>query len=198
MIGGIKTVDSFVFNPHKWMLTNFDCSAHFVRDPDTLARTLSIQPEYLQTKTAASADAVIDYRDWSIPLGRRFRALKLWFVLRSYGVEGLARMIADHISWATELAELVNSAPDFEIAAARNIALFNFRYQPSDMTDEAAVDALNETLLNAINDNGRIYLTLNRVRGRCVIRFCAGQTTTTRSHVLSAWDVIQKIAHSLD
>ena len=145
-----------------------------------------------------SANAVTYYRDWSIPLGRRFRTLKLWFVLRPYGVDGLARMIADHISWATGLAELVDSAPDFEIAAARNLALFNSRYQPSDMTDEAAVDALNETLLNAINDDGRIYLTQNQVRGRYVIRFCVGQTTTTRSHILGAWDVIQESAHNLN
>lgn len=166
--------------------------------PDTLVRTLSIQPEHLQTKTAGSANPVTDYRDWSISLGRQFQALKLWFVLRAYGVDGLACMIADHISWATELAELVDSAPDFEIVAARNLALFNFRYQPSDMTDEAAVDALNEILLHAINDDGRIYLTQNRVRGRYVIRFCVGQTTTTRSHVLGAWDVIQEIAYNLN
>lgn len=198
MIDGIETVDSFVFNPHKWILTKFDCSAHFVRDPDTLVRRLSIQPEYLQTQTAGSANAATDYRCWSIPLERRFRALKPWFVLRAYGVNGLACMIADHISWATELAELVDSVPDFEIAAARNLALFIFRYQPSDMTDEATVDALNEILLNAINDYGRIYLTQTRMRGRYVIRFCIGHTTTTRSHLLGAWDVFQEIAHNLN
>jgi aromatic-L-amino-acid/L-tryptophan decarboxylase len=197
MIDGIEAVDSFVFNPHKWMLTNFDCSAHFVRNPETLVRTLSIQPEYLKTKTIDNADAVIDYRDWSLPLGRRFRALKLWFVLRSYGVNGLRTMITDHIAWAAELAQLVGAAPDFEIAAARNLALFNFRYRPSGLTDDAAIDALNETLLNAINDDGRIYLTQNRVNGRYVIRFCVGQTTTTRAHVMGAWDVIQEIARSL-
>ena len=99
---------------------------------------------------------MIDYRDWSIPLGRRFRALKLWFVLRSYGVEGLARMIADHISWATELAELVNSAPDFEIAAASNLALFNFRYQPSDMIDEAEILPLASKFKDIFHSSGRL------------------------------------------
>ncbi|MBT5811306.1 MAG: aspartate aminotransferase family protein [Rhodospirillaceae bacterium] len=194
MIDGIEAVDSFVFNPHKWLLTNFDCSAHFIRDPDALVRTLSILPEYLKTQTA---DDVIDYRDWSVPLGRRFRALKLWFVLRSYGVDGLRRMIADHITWAEELAGLVDAAPDFEIASKRNLALFNFRYRPMSLDNESEIDALNETLLNAINDDGRLYLTQNRVNGRYVIRFCVGQTNTTRDHVLGAWDVIQEIARGL-
>lgn len=197
MIDGIEAVDSFVFNPHKWLLTNFDCSAHFIRDPDALIRTLSILPEYLKTKTADDSGAVIDYRDWSVPLGRRFRALKLWFVLRSYGVDGLRRMIADHIAWTAELADLVAAAPDFEIAAARNLALFNFRYRPASLDNAAEIDALNENLLNAINDDGRIYLTQNRVNNRYVIRFCVGQTNTTRDHVLGAWDVIQDIARSL-
>jgi aromatic-L-amino-acid/L-tryptophan decarboxylase len=197
MIDGIEAVDSFVFNPHKWLLTNFDCSAHFIRDPDELVRTLSILPEYLKTQTPEDTDAVIDYRDWSVPLGRRFRALKLWFVLRSYGVDGLRRMIADHISWAAELEGLVDAAPDFEISAPRNLALFNFRYRPKSVESEAALDTLNENLLNAINDDGRIYLTQNRVDGRYVIRFCIGQTNTTRDHVLDAWGVIQDIARAL-
>ena len=194
MIDGIEAVDSFVFNPHKWLLTNFDCSAHFIRNPDALVRTLSILPEYLKTQTA---NDVIDYRDWSVPLGRRFRALKLWFVLRSYGVDGLRRMITDHIIWAEELAGLVDAAPDFEIAANRNLALFNFRYRPMSLDNESEIDALNETLLNAINDDGRLYLTQNRVNDHYVIRFCVGQTNTTRGHVLGAWDVIQEIARGL-
>jgi aromatic-L-amino-acid decarboxylase len=197
MINGIEAADSFVFNPHKWLLTNFDCSAHFIRDSETLNRTLSILPEYLKTKTAPDAEAIIDYRDWSIPLGRRFRALKLWFVLRCYGVENLQRMIADHIEWAKELADLVDAAPNFDITAERSLALFNFRYHPQGMDDDAKLDALNERLLNAINDDGRIYLTQNLVNGRYVIRFCVGQSNTTRDHVLRAWDTIQEIAGGL-
>ena len=101
LIEGAEHVDSFVFNPHKWLLTNFDCSAHFVRDPVALVRTLSVLPAYLQSREAG---AVIDYRDWGVPLGRRFRALKLWFVLRSYGVARLQAMLRDHIAWTAELA----------------------------------------------------------------------------------------------
>ena len=112
MIEGAEHVDSFVFNPHKWLLTNFDCSAHFVRDPDALVRTLSILPPFLQSREIGQ---VIDYRDWSIPLGRRFRALKLWFVLRSYGVERLQAMLRDHIAWTAELAERIRGEPDFEL-----------------------------------------------------------------------------------
>ena len=192
MLEGAEAADSFVFNPHKWLLVNFDCSAHFVRDPAALIRTLAIAPDYLRS---GEAGRTIDYRDWSAPLGRRFRALKLWFVLRSYGLEGLRAIVRRHIALAAWLEGEIAAAPDFELMAPRSLALVNFRYAPPTAGD---LDALNERLLHAINDDGRIYLTRNRVRGAFAIRFSIGQTTTERAHVEQGWAVVREIARSLD
>ncbi len=194
MIQGVEHADSFVFNPHKWLLTNFDCSAHYVRDPASLIRTLSILPPFLQSREGAE---VIDYRDWSVPLGRRFRALKLWFVLRSYGAERLRAMLRDHIAWTAELARWIEAAPDFELVTAPRLALLTFRYRPPDVEGEESLDRLNERLLHALNDDGRLYLTQTRVQGRYVIRFTIGQRTTTREHVARAWQVIVDTAQRL-
>ena len=194
MIDGIEQADSFVFNPHKWLFTNFDCSALFLRDPEELTRTLSISPAYLRSREGGR---VIDYRDWSVPLGRRFRALKLWFVIRSYGVDGLRRKIAEHIAWAQELAERIAAEPDFELLCPARLALLNFRHRPAGLDDEAGLDRLNERLLEALNDTGRLYLTQNRVNGRFAIRFSIGQTSTTRDHVQRAWRTIKETAASL-
>ncbi len=198
MIEGIDAADSIAMNPHKWLLTNFDCTAHWVRDPDALQRTFAINPSYL---TSAETGEVIDYRDWGVPLGRRFRALKLWFVLRYYGAEGLKAMIADHIAWTEELAGAVAAHPDFEITSPRSLALFSFRYRPRSFDaqagEDAALDALNERLLQTLNDSGALYLTQNKVRGRYAIRFSVGARTTTRDHVMRAWEVIQTTAASL-
>ena len=191
MLAGIETVDGFVFNPHKWLLTNFDCSAHFVRDPEALVRTLAILPPYLK---GPEAGRVIDYRDWSVPLGRRFRALKLWFVLRRYGLAGLRAMIRRHVALAGWLEGEIAAAPDFELMAPRSLALLNFRYAPA---GAGGLDALNERLLRAINDDGRIYLTRNRVRGRFAIRFSIGQTTTDLTHVEQGWAAVREIARGL-
>ncbi len=194
MIDGVELADSFVFNPHKWLFTNFDCSAHFLRDPAALTRTLSVLPEYLKSREGAE---VIDYRDWSVPLGRRFRALKLWFVIRSYGVDGLKARIADHIAWTGELAEQVAAEADFEITSPANLALFSFRYRPAGVDDGDALDRLNQTLLERLNDDGRVYLTQTRVNGAYVIRFSVGQTATERRHVQAAWALIRETARSL-
>jgi aromatic-L-amino-acid decarboxylase len=194
LIDGAEHIDSFVFNPHKWLLTNFDCSAHFVRDPSALVRTLSVLPAYLQSRETGQ---VIDYRDWGVPLGRRFRALKLWFVLRSYGVERLQAMLRNHIAWTAELAERIAAEPDFELVTSPKLALLTFRYRPRGVKDEAARDRLNERLLHALNDDGRLYLTQTRVRGRYVIRFAIGQLYTTREHVQHAWAVITATARAL-
>jgi aromatic-L-amino-acid decarboxylase len=192
MIEGIGQADSFVFNPHKWLLTNFDCSAHFVREPGQLVRTLSVLPHYL---TSREAD-VIDYRDWGVPLGRRFRALKLWFVIRAYGVEHLKAMLREHLAWTADLASQIEAEPDFELTTPASLALLTFRYRPAGH-DDAALDRLNERLLHALNDDGRLYLTQTRVRGRYVIRFAIGQRTTTRRHVQAAWQLIQETARAL-
>ena len=194
MIDGVEYADSLVFNPHKWMLTNFDCSAHFVRDPEALVRTLSILPEYLRTRTTGQA---IDYRDWGIPLGRRFRALKLWFVIRSYGVEGLRQVLRNHIAMAEQLAEQIEAADDFELMAPRSLALLCFRYHPAGVDEAESLEALNRKLLDTLNDSGELYLTQTLVRGSYAIRFSIGQTQTDRRHVEAAWGKIRKVTANL-
>jgi aromatic-L-amino-acid/L-tryptophan decarboxylase len=193
MIEGIEAADSFVTNPHKWLGVNFDCSAHYVRDPDELIRTLTVNPAYL---TGQETGRVIDYRDWGIPLGRRFRALKLWFVLRSYGVEGLQAMLRRHIDLAAELASWIEADPAFELTSKPSLALLSFRYRPKGR-DEPTLDALNARLVERINDDGRIYLTQTRVRGQVAIRFSIGQTTTERRHVEEGWAVVREVAGNL-
>ncbi|MHA6264788.1 pyridoxal phosphate-dependent decarboxylase family protein [Arenibacterium sp. CAU 1754] len=188
---GIERADSIVFNPHKWLGVQFDCSAHFLRDPDDLVRTLAIQPEYLKTH---GADGIINYSEWSVPLGRRFRALKIWFVLRAYGLEGLRTRLRNHVKWSQELHDRLAEQPDFQIVTRPMWSLFTFRYAPDGAAD---LDALNQTLINAINDDGRIYLTQTRVDGDLVIRFQAGQFETTEEDVMMAFDVITEISGTL-
>ncbi len=188
LIEGIEAVDSFVFNPHKWLLTNFDCTAHFIKNPNELKRTLTILPEYLKTR---EGDKVTDFRDWGIQLGRRNRALKLWFVIRSYGIEGLQNFLRNHINWSSELSVVIDKTDDFEIITNPNFSLFTFRYKPEGEND---LDALNDRLIEAINDDGRTYLTRTKVDGKLVIRFQVGSTHTSRQHVMDAWDVIKEIA----
>jgi aromatic-L-amino-acid/L-tryptophan decarboxylase len=195
MIDGVELADSLVFNPHKWMMTNFDCSAHFVRDPEALVRTLSILPTYLQSRETGQ---VIDYRDWSVPLGRRFRALKLWFVLRSYGVEGIQAIIRRHIDLAEEMEGWFAADPNFELMAPRVLSLINFRYHPPGIDDAETLDRLNQTLIERINDDGRTYLTQNRVGGAFAIRVSIGQTSTERRHVEQVWSTIAEIAQGLE
>lgn len=188
---GVDKADSVVFNPHKWLGMQFDCSAHFVKNPEDLVRTLAIKPEYLKTH---GHDGIINYSEWSVPLGRRFRALKIWFVLRIYGVEGLQQMIRNHVSWAQELHSLLEAEDDFEIVTAPVLSLFTFRYAPEGVSD---LDDLNQRLVDAINDDGRIYITQTRVKGALVIRFQAGQVDATREDVLLAFEVIKEISRNM-
>jgi len=192
MIDGIEGADSFVFNPHKWMGVQFDCTAHFVRDKDTLVRTLTILPAYLETREGAE---VTDYRDWGTQLGRRMRSLKLWFVIRSYGVEGLRAMIRDHIAWAGVLVKAIKAEPDFELVTGPNLSLLTFRYTPKGKTADE-LDTLSDTLLQAVNDDGFTYLTRTLVAGRPVIRFQIGQTQTTEAEVMAAWARVADIARN--
>ena len=190
MLDGVELADSYVFNPHKWMLTNFDCTAHFVRDKEALIRTLQIKPAYLQTR---EGDTVTDFRDWGPQLGRRFRALKLWFVLRSYGAEAIRTMIKNHVTWAHNLAKIVDQDPDFELTSPVNLALFTFRYAPEGYSGDA-IDALNESLLLAVNDDGRTYLTRTLIDGRPVIRIQIGHTRTVWQDVEVAWQAVRDMA----
>jgi aromatic-L-amino-acid decarboxylase len=193
MADGMEYVDSFVFNPHKWMFTNFDCSAYFVRDAAALIRTFEILPEYLKTRTRG---AVNDYRDWGIPLGRRFRALKLWAVIRTYGVEKLQSMIREHIRLAKMLAGLVEAEGNFRLMAPVPLNTVCFRYEPAG-TDPERADRLNEKLNHALNDSGRLYLTHTTLDGRYVLRMVTAQTVVTEKHVRDAWELIREMASAL-
>ncbi|MBD9374473.1 aspartate aminotransferase family protein [Rhizobium sp. ARZ01] len=183
---GVEVADSVVFNPHKWLGAQFDCSAHFLRNPEDLVRTLAIQPEYLKTH---GKDGFINYSEWSVPLGRRFRALKLWFLIRYHGLSGLKTTIRNHVAWSQSLAQRLAAEPDFEIVTDPVLSLFSFRH----WTD-GDMDQHNQALLNAINDDGRIYLTQTRVDGRLVIRFQAGQFEMTETDAETAFDVIVEMA----
>ncbi|HDL18683.1 MAG TPA: aminotransferase class V-fold PLP-dependent enzyme [Bacteroidetes bacterium] len=191
MIDGIEHADTFVFNPHKWMFTNFDCSAYFVQDKAALIRTFEIMPEYLKTK---EDQRVNNYRDWGIQLGRRFRALKLWFVIRSFGVQGLRDKIAAHIAWAQELAKRIESSEDFELMAPVPLAAIPFRYHPKQVSGQPALNQLNARLLDLLNAGGKIYLTHTITDRNYILRLVIGQTNTEKRHVDNAWMLIKKTA----
>lgn len=194
MIKGIEYADSYVFNPHKWMFTNFDCSAFFVTDKKSLTRTFSIMPEYLRT---AVDDRVNNYRDWGIQLGRRFRALKLWFVLRNYGAEGIRHVLRNHIAWVQNMAEDIEKQTDFEIMAPYPLNMVCFRYHPDNVDDPEKLNELNRQLLANLNRSGKIYITHTTINGNYIIRFVAGQTRLEERHVLDAWQLIKTEARKL-
>lgn len=192
ILNGIEQADSLVFNPHKWLLVNFDCSAYFVRDVPTLLRTFAASPEYLRT---AHDPEVANFRDWGIQLGRRFRALKLWFVIRSYGVEGLRAMVRRHVALGEQLAGWIDAAPDFELMAPAPLALVCFRYRPAGVAaDDPALDRLNCELLERVNRSGRVFLTHTTLGGRYVIRAAIGQRCTEREQVAELWELIRSAA----
>lgn len=182
---GLELADSYCFNPHKWMFTNFDCDCFYVADKAALIRTLSILPEYLRNQ-ATESGAVIDYRDWHIPLGRRFRALKLWFVIRHYGVEGLQHHVRRHVELAQRFADWVRASDRFELAAPAPLNLVCFRH--------VGGDDLNRRLLDRLNQSGHLYLTHTTLDGRYALRLCVGQAQTEERHVAQAWAHIQETA----
>lgn len=193
MIDGKEYIDSFVFNPHKWMFTNFDCTAFFIKDPEGLIKTFEIHPEYLKTRTRGKVN---DYRDWGVPLGRRFRALKLWSVIRTYGVEGLRDKIREHISIAARLERIISDESDFEILAPVVICVVCFRYKPSGYTEEK-INLINEKLNHLLNDSGEMYLTHTVLNGKYTLRMVTAQTNVTFNHVIKAWELIKKTARSI-
>jgi len=193
LFGGMEQADSIVFNPHKWLLTNFDCTAYFVRDPAMLLATFQATPEFLRTPYDAD---VVNFRDWGIQLGRRFRALKLWFVIRSYGVEGLRALIRRHVALARELAGWIEADPDFELMAPVPFGLVCFRWRPPGRSEEER-DALNARLLAAVNAGRERHLTHTRLGGRYAIRLVVGQRCTEHEHVAAAWKSILAVSRSL-
>jgi aromatic-L-amino-acid decarboxylase len=186
---GLELADSYCFNPHKWMFTNFDCDCFYVADRAALIKTLSVLPEYLRNK-ATESGAVIDYRDWHIPLGRRFRSLKLWFVIRHYGVEGLRHHVRRHVELAQTFARWVKEADRFELAAPAPLNLVCFRH--------VGGEKINQKLLERLNQSGDLYLTHTVLDGRYTLRLCVGQTHTEARHVEAAWKRMQEAAGELE
>jgi aromatic-L-amino-acid decarboxylase len=187
LLDGVEHADSLCFNPHKWLLTNFDCSAFWTRDRAALVDSLSVTPEYLRNRASEEGD-VIDYRDWQIPLGRRFRALKLWFVLRHYGAEGLRRHIRREVELAQQFESLVGADDRFEICAPRRLALVCFRRRGSDEE--------NRALLERVNRSGKAYLSHTVLPGpggaeRLVLRLAIGAPGTEERHVRAVWDLLR-------
>lgn len=216
MLAGVEHADSIAFNPHKWLLTNFDCNCFFTRDRRSLTGALSITPEYL--RNSGTDSGAIDYRDWQIPLGRRFRALKLWFVVRHYGAEGLRAYIREHMRLSELFESLVRADNRFEIVAPRSMNLICFRYRGSlaesdgvppssspfpkggggaspegvSSSPQAHLDAINKRLLESLNASGKIYLTHTVLPNvGYTLRFCIGATATQERHVRAAWELIQ-------
>jgi aromatic-L-amino-acid decarboxylase len=189
---GVEHADSYCFDPHKWLLTGFDCDAFWVADRAELIHALSVMPEFLRN-AATESGAVIDYRDWQVPLGRRFRALKLWFVLRWYGVAGLRAHIRSCVAWAQELAAWMRADPRFEIVAPHPFSLVCFRLRDSGEDGDAA----SEELLRRVNASGEAYLTHTRVHGRFVLRLAIGSPHTTRAHVEAVWELLRATADDI-
>ena len=185
---GLELADSYCFNPHKWMFTNFDCDCFYVADRKALIQTLSVLPEYLRNK-ATESGSVIDYRDWHIPLGRRFRALKLWFVIRSFGVEGLQAKVRRHVELAQKFASWVREDKDFELAAPAPLNLVSFRHRRG--------DKLNQAIMDRVNQSGDLFFTHTRLRDKLTLRMSIGQTNTELQHVERAWRRIKEEAGAL-
>lgn len=195
MIDGIEQADSFVFNPHKWMFTNFDCSVYFIKNATRLIRTFEVLPEYLKTKSRGSVN---DYRDWGVPLGRRFRALKLWFVLRSFGIRGIQGKLKEHIRLSRYFSDAIEQMPGFEVAMDPFLNFSCFRYHPEGVEDTAHLNRINETLLETINNSGQLFLTHTKIRGVFSLRMIIGQTYVEKQHVDRALQIIQQAAEKAE
>ena len=185
---GLKYADSYNFNPHKWMLTSFDCSIFYIADRSQLINTMSILPEYLKNKTSTS-ESVFDLRDWGIPLGRRFRALKLWHVINYYGVSGLQEFIRTHMENTKILRSWIEMEKDFEIVTPTPLTLICFRHTKG--------NNFTEKLLNTINKSGKAYMTHTKLNDQYIIRFSVGQTSTTIDHLKDTWNYIVKTSKGM-
>ena len=173
------------------MFTNFDCSAYYVRDKQALTSTFSILPEYLKTP---EDHLVNNYRDWGVPLGRRFRALKLWFVLRAFGLEGLRERLRHHCALARRFAGWVDAGPGWRMLAPVPMSVACFRHEPAGMTDEAALAAHNARILDRVNASGQVFLSHTKLGTRYVLRLAVGNVRTREAHVALAWRLLREAA----
>lgn len=191
MIEGIEQADSFVFNPHKWMFTNFDCSVYFVKNAELLIKTFEVLPEYLKTK---SRGKVNDYRDWGVPLGRRFRALKLWFVVRSMGLEGIREKLRYHIQLNQHFSDSLKNIPGIVLAMKPFLNFSCYRLEPPGIESVDALNEINETFLEEINRNGKLFLTHTKINGLYTLRMIIGQSYVEKKHVDLALTEIRSAA----
>ncbi|KAL0398290.1 UNVERIFIED_CONTAM: Tyrosine/DOPA decarboxylase 5 [Sesamum radiatum] len=202
-LDGIEKAHSFSFNAHKWFLTTLDCCCLWVKDPGALIKALSTYPEYLRNK-ASETKQVVDYKDWQITLSRRFRSLKLWLVIRSYGVANLRKFLRSHVKMAKNFEGLIGMDKRFEVVVPRNFATVCFRISPIEIggnhqivTKEDAANNFNAKLLESINESGKIYMTHAVIGGVYVMRFAVGASLTENKHVIWAWKVVQEHANAL-
>lgn len=193
LLAGIEDCDSLVFNPHKWMFVNFDCTAYFVKEKEWLIRTFEILPEYLKTSQQGKVN---DYRDWGIALGRRFRALKLWFVIRSYGVSGIQKKLRNHIRLAEKFESWINDSDLFEIVYPRALNFMVFRCRLEGL-DEVELTNLNQRIISEMNKSGRMYLTHTKVYWKYGIRISLGQTYLEEHHLVEAWEELNQLVKHL-
>jgi len=190
ILDGVEAADSLVVNPHKWLFTPFDCSALYLKRPDILRRAFSLVPEFLTTR---EQDEVVNYMDYGVQLGRRFRALKLWMIVRAFGVQGLAERLREHCKLAQTFASWVESDPDWELLAPVPFSLVCFRYAPVGTT-EAERDRLNEEIMHAVNAGGDVFLSHTKLRDHFTLRLAIGNIRTEERHVALAWDRLQSAA----
>jgi len=186
LLDGVELADSLVVNPHKWMFVPMDCSALFVRDESIVRRAFSLVPEYLTTPEAA-----VNYMDYGLQLGRRFRALKLWFVLRHFGAQGIRQRLREHIALAQEFAEWVRAEPHWEVLAPHPLSVVCFRYAPPGL-DESQLERLNAAIMHAVNATGEVFISHTKIDGRYTIRLAIGNLRTQRSDVEHAWRILQR------
>jgi aromatic-L-amino-acid decarboxylase len=193
VLDGVERADSFVVNPHKWMFVPIDCSAAYTRHPDIMRQAFSLTPEYLKT----GETEVTNLMDYGVSLGRRFRSLKLWFVLRYFGRTGVIEAIREHCRLARLFGDWVDDAPDFERLAPIPFSVVAFRYHPPDEVDEDRLDALNEAILDRVNASGEVFMSHTKVGGKYAIRIAIGNLRTTEQHVARAWALIREAAEEL-
>ncbi|MDH3627787.1 MAG: pyridoxal-dependent decarboxylase [Acidobacteriota bacterium] len=191
LLAGWELADSIVINPHKWFFTPFDASLLLFRDGDAFRNAFALNPEYLKTATDGQAT---NFNEYGIQLGRRFRALKLWIMIRYFGTEGFARRIRAHVEWAREFRDWIDAAQDWERLAPTPAATICFRYHPSGIDDPGTLDRLNVDILERINEEGRFYLSHARLDDRHTLRLTIGNLRQTRAHVAEAWQVLQATA----
>jgi aromatic-L-amino-acid decarboxylase len=184
ILRGVEDADSFLLNPHKWLFTPFDCTAFYTRHPEILQRAFSLVPEYLRT----SEDISHDFMNYGLQLGRRFRSLKLWMVIRLYGVHGLQEALRRHIELAQEFASWVRESKDFELMAPHPLSTVCFRAKPAGFPD---LNSFNESLMHSVNQTGEMYISHTKLHDKVTLRLAIGNLKTQRSHVARAWELLQ-------